>query len=251
MNELEQTFYAGVPIILDVEKALIEDNRIFTEGRRISSVEVGNAFVIVNPKIQRIIEHDQDTWQNFEYMNQDAVTEDYFPKYLEGIAYGYSSVIRIFSTVYYLRSGFNSLEEYLNRKEFFHQFPRITEEDVKIINNFRFGSLNPDFNVEVIDFNLREGEEEVDSTSLLPLISFDEYTDICENFNSLIDSELDCLALDQDDEEEQNAFAEGFWHGVSNAIEMFFLLAQSRLFREHFDQDFKDNFDRLFDNLTK
>ncbi len=251
MSELEQTFYAGIPIILENEKTLIEDNQIFTDERRISPVEVGNAFVIVNPKLQRIIEDDQDAWRDLEYMDQDVVPEEHFPIYLEGITLGYCSVIRIFATVYYLRSGCSSIEELLDSNESSDKFPMITDEDVETIKDLRFGSESPDFSVGAIDLNSRENRREVDSPYPEPQIIYDKYTAVCQNFNSLINSELDCLVLDHESAEEQEEFSDGFWDGVLSAVEMFYLLAQNKLFREQFDQEFKDNFNRLFDNLTK
>ena len=245
MRELESTFYAGLPVILDDEMALIEESNIFSEGRRISSVEVGNAFVIANPKVQKIIEHDQDTWLDYEFKPGEFIKQEHAPTYMEGISYGYTSVIRIFASVYYLRGHRNSLVDFVEMSDDSDQFPRISEDDVHMIKTFRFGDLDSEFDAEVIDFNLRNGEKEIDSTTMLAPLDYDVYTGVSENFDSLSTQDLDCLILDFDSEEEKEAFYKGFYHGVSNAVEMFYLLAQSRLFRESFDQEFQDGFDKI------
>lgn len=251
MDKNESLYYVGLPIIQDDEKEIIVGNSIFSEGRKVTLIELGHVFFLRNPKVLGIIEFDQDTWPDHELQFEESITEEQSAVVSEGIFYGYNSTIRIFSVIQYLRSGHNSIIEFGQDTSSISQFPDINDEEVEIVNKARLGVLDPDFSNEAIDFALRLKLNKLrlnayvsQDATLIAELDFRKYKELSPNFEDLIDSELEYLKLIGENRSDQE-FSFGFWLGVQNCLQMYLLLAQKRFFNDHFDQELRDSFDKL------
>jgi hypothetical protein len=168
----------------------------------------------LSPKIQRVIRHDIAQYSQYEV--GEEVTEEESDLYADGIQAGYDFIVGCFTFIYFLRSHYDDIESYLS-----HIPNRIGElpvsdknqlDRIKSCRSAQRGGVNSEQNEAEDTAHELAGDYFFEAPAVAEYITED-------------------LALEG---EEPDAFDQGYYHGVAQAILMYVLSKEESVLR-HYD----------------
>lgn len=180
--------------------------------------------------VQDVIDHDVQTFRSREA--DPDFTHEQLREFEQGIRFGYELAIGSIALLKMHRSGFIEIDQYMDwaRKQP-GELPVNTRAEMRRIRNVRLGDA-------IID--IAHDEHVTDSTDIA---YFDmlNYTREAKDLDDLWTSQLYeqvrklCELYSDYDEDmvDESPYAEGFWHGVANALEMYLQSYEEQIFKRY------------------
>lgn len=165
--------------------------------------ELADKVMMLSPKIQRVIKHDVD--QYLEYEVSSDTPDSQAELYADGIGAGYEFIVGCFSYTFFLRSGYDCLDDYLsdavNR---IGEIPVTTDAELQRVKYVR---TQPTY--EEYDDYVEPGRyaDEVAADY------FFEAPHVMDSINEYLSANPDKL----------DSYDRGYYHGVSHAIAMYII----------------------------